>query len=61
MIGGSKQYLFQVKASTDSSFSRREGHRQGAHHKLLLLGKVGLRELWFLLVVQFHEVCGGIG
>lgn len=33
----------------------------GTHHEFLLLGKVGLRKLWFLLMVQFHEVCGGIG
>lgn len=33
----------------------------GTHHELLLFRKVGLRELGFFFMVQFHEVRGGIG
>ena len=33
----------------------------GTHHELLLFRKVGLRELGLLFMVQFHEVCGGVG
>ena len=34
---------------------------RGTHHELLLFRKVGLRELGLLFMVQFHEVCGGVG